>query len=478
MATLLRAAALAAVVAIAVIGGLQINKLIPDVGESSPSPTAEASPSTTPPVGCVNPPIDISTLIDMVPTGPLDPGVDPVACYGDNPLTFDATWYGGGVADCPAAPEPAWLACSAFSLQAAGDTRKLGAPQLFVAVDPSADLSSISEPYAQVRVTGHFDDPAAQTCRATQSFPGESPEPVAVTPEPVAETIERCRRTFVVTQVAPLIAGDPAVGTLVLRLDSSIDISGLDHVVTVEADGRIITTGDKEATNPFLERRLTAAGIQLLRDELDSTGLTDTSANYVPISKPGVEPPGRGSVVHTLKVGLPAGGPAVISWVAMFADDDLYYEPSPERETLDAMAVRLQTLDDWLPANAWADATAAPYLPARYHMLIQKLEWGGTPDELPVESSAVAWPLETSINDFGEPTESPALGSDIARCGMISADEAAAVINELEAAGARPGETVWTAFELGERANNRLVRITIARAMPDETSCEGGPLPV
>ena len=140
------------------------------------------------------------TLVDATQGDESDPQneqSDPVACYGNAPLTFDATWLGGGVADCPTAPEPAWLACSAFSLQPAGDARKVGAPQLFVAVDPSASLSVPSEPYPQVRVTGHFDDPAAQTCRATEPFPGVSPEPVSV-------MIENCRRQFVVTQVEPL----------------------------------------------------------------------------------------------------------------------------------------------------------------------------------------------------------------------------------------------------------------------------------
>jgi hypothetical protein len=147
--------------------------------------------------GCVYPPTDITTLIDLQSTGPLDPAGDPIACYGNAPLTFDATWVGGGVADCPAAPEPAWLACSAFSLQPAGDTRKVGAPQLFVAVDPSVS-ASFSEPFSQVRVTGHFDDPAAQTCRETQL--GGGAESLA----PTAETTERCRRTFVITDVVLL----------------------------------------------------------------------------------------------------------------------------------------------------------------------------------------------------------------------------------------------------------------------------------
>jgi hypothetical protein len=202
MTTFTRAAALTAVLAIAALLGFQFTSLFPDVGPSpSPSevttPSESATPSPSPtaslPPGCVNPPTDIATLIDQQ----VDPAADPVACYGDTPLTFDATWYGGGVADCPSAPEPAWLACSAFSLQAAGDTRKVGAPRLFVAVHPSAGVS-ISEPYAQVRVTGHYDDPAAQTCRETEL--GGGAESLA----PVAETIELCRRTFVITDVVAL----------------------------------------------------------------------------------------------------------------------------------------------------------------------------------------------------------------------------------------------------------------------------------
>ena len=208
MGRLLRATAVVAVVAIAAFVGLQFAKPTPGVGgPSSPSSTVVTtpSPSTSPsavptaslPAGCVNPPTDITTLIDLQSRGPLDPAGDPVACYGNAPLTFDATWLGGGVADCPAAPEPAWLACSPFSLQPFGDTRKLGAPQLFVAVDPSVSFSP-AEPFAQVRVTGHFDDPAALTCRETQLGGG------AETLAPVADTIERCRRVFVVTQVVPL----------------------------------------------------------------------------------------------------------------------------------------------------------------------------------------------------------------------------------------------------------------------------------
>ena len=206
MATLLRAAALTAVVALAILVGLQFASLFRNVGPqpspsevTTPSESAAASPTATLPAGCINPPTGITTLIDLPSSGPLDPAVDPVACYGNAPLTFEATWYGGGVADCPTAPEPAWLACSSFVLQAPGDTNKLSRAQLFVAVDPSVSFSP-SEPYAQVRVTGHYDDPAAQTCVQTSPTSGESAQPSTE----IIDIIDICRGTFVVTQVVPL----------------------------------------------------------------------------------------------------------------------------------------------------------------------------------------------------------------------------------------------------------------------------------
>ena len=161
-------------------------------GAASPSDASPYSAAATAsrPVGCAGEPLDLSALIAMTQGA----DVQPVACYGSAPLSFEANWAGGGVADCPAAPEPAWLACSPFSLRAAGDTRKVGAPQLFVAVDPA--IGTLPDSGSDVVVTGHFDDPAAQTCHETGSLPGDSPAPVA-------ETIERCRNTFVITDVTP-----------------------------------------------------------------------------------------------------------------------------------------------------------------------------------------------------------------------------------------------------------------------------------
>jgi len=157
--------------------------------------TAEASPTSSSvaveptPADCVNPPPDIATLSDQA---------DPVACYGSAPLSVDAYLTGSGVVEWMVVIEPAWLGNpTAGSLQLVGETRKVGAPFLLVAIDPASGVSLDDHWDSNVRITGHYDDPAAETCIETGRAFGE-------TPGPAADAIDICRRTFVVTEVVPL----------------------------------------------------------------------------------------------------------------------------------------------------------------------------------------------------------------------------------------------------------------------------------
>lgn len=180
------------VVGCAATGGASLSQSADPTAEQSPSAMPTSMASLSPAIGCLEAPPNLESLIEFQ-DGTRD---DPVVCFGDAPLTFDARWIGGGVADCPMAPEPAWLACSAFSLAPVGNTAKVGVPSLFVAVDPST--SSLPEVATDVRVTGHFDDPAAQTCHETVL--GGLAESLA----PAADTVEHCRNVLVITAVEPL----------------------------------------------------------------------------------------------------------------------------------------------------------------------------------------------------------------------------------------------------------------------------------
>lgn len=147
----------------------------------------------TPSAECINPPLDLLTLINQT---------EPAACYGDVPITIDAEVEGVGAIDC-APMEPVWMGCGAwvalqpiaaqagtpgFVLAATSDPRR---PQMFAAIHPETALEASDIMGRQLRVTGHFDDPAAQTCRQTEPVFDE------VTPPP--PDISSCRNLLVLT---------------------------------------------------------------------------------------------------------------------------------------------------------------------------------------------------------------------------------------------------------------------------------------
>ncbi len=255
-------------------------------------------------------------------------------------------------------------------------------------------------------------------------------------------------------------SAEPSAAAMVFRLLGGGE-AGRVHLITVMDDGRVITS-DPGGVNPPLERRLTPSGVELVRDELAATGLAETSAEYLPVPNPGAEPPGYGGVGPSLEVGRSDGETVVVSWFLFGDTEDDYFQPQPEAEALDALAARLSTLETWLPAEAWADATGAPHEPSAYLMAIDLEPWGGSLDELPVEYASVSWPLAGELVNFGAELSPPPFEI---RCGTVDAQEGDAVIRALEAAGAEPGFVGGLAFRLGDRAGTRHITVSLVPAL-------------
>jgi hypothetical protein len=256
---------------------------------------------------------------------------------------------------------------------------------------------------------------------------------------------------------------EPSAAALAVQLVGGSD-AGPYHVVTILADGRVITGDPLDATPP-LERRLTTAGIQLVRDEMAATGLTDTNANFSPIANPGVDPPGYIGDLGQLEIVQTGGSRVVISWNLYGDPDHVYYQPQPEAEALDALKVRLSTLASWLPALAWADAIAAPYVPAEYRILIDGAAWGGSVDELQ-DVTGLSWPAGVDATDLADVLAS---ADDETRCRLVDAAAGTAVIEALQAAGARREAEPYLRFRLGRNEGTRFVDITLVPLLPFDT---------
>jgi hypothetical protein len=166
--------------------------------QASASEDGGASPSTgpdrTPSAECINPPVDLLTLINQT---------DPVACYGDTEIIVEAEPTGVGAIDC-AGVAPAWFQCGSWvALQPivvgrqtsgfvlAATTGPPGLPSMFATIHPDTAVTSADIYGEQLRITGHFDDPAAQTCVETEAPFGEPSDP--------DDVIAYCRNLFVMT---------------------------------------------------------------------------------------------------------------------------------------------------------------------------------------------------------------------------------------------------------------------------------------
>lgn len=142
---------------------------------------------------CPDGAVDLETAISMT-------AVPLLYCSGDEPLTFDGYVVQGFGCNVMGTFEPDWLAhpcanMSYISPVAATD----GAGLLFLhypapgVTNPTLELDAAQH----VRITGHFDDPAAQGCSIS---PDDEPE-IAMTARDAIADVAVCRMRFVVTEV-------------------------------------------------------------------------------------------------------------------------------------------------------------------------------------------------------------------------------------------------------------------------------------
>ena len=146
---------------------------------------------------------DAAQLAGMTPWARL-------TCHGNDELVLEGRWIAGNGGIVPWTGEPAWLVMPSFDRALApGDG---GQPFPFVtAPDIPVDLEQFGA--AEVRITGHFDDPAANECVI------QAGEPLADQPAESVRT--HCRERFVVTSVeilGPVTHEPPVVGQLVHTL--------------------------------------------------------------------------------------------------------------------------------------------------------------------------------------------------------------------------------------------------------------------
>ncbi len=148
-------------------------------------------PSLTTTTTCPEDTIEVGDLLPMSP-------IERLVCLEDRPITLDAyiPWQEHVCGETGI--KPSWLGECLEVIDLHDEASDFSA-DLPARVHPSTGLQAHTlSQQLWVRVTGHYDDPAALTCRQT-------PQPGTVA-EPVEATILECRRQFVITALTEVAA--------------------------------------------------------------------------------------------------------------------------------------------------------------------------------------------------------------------------------------------------------------------------------
>jgi hypothetical protein len=94
---------------------------------------------------------------------------------------------------------------------------------------------------------------------------------------------------------------------------------------------------------------------------------------------------------------------------------------------LNTLVNRLTTLDQWLPATAWAESAWHPYEPSAIRLLVRNAD-ADPPDDTGIGETLVDWPTGGDPATFGEQTQLEE------RCGVVSGEDAEAWFAQLQPA--------------------------------------------
>jgi hypothetical protein len=144
-------------------------------------------------------------------------------------------------------------------------------------------------------------------------------------------------------------------------------------------------------------------------------------------------------------------------------EEATYYEPSPEREALDALARALRDPESMLGDDAWA-APAEPFVGADYQLVL--IPYRDAPPYGNPDIADMGLAYDGPIDEFGE--AAGAQGEVVTRCGVITRAEAASIVEVLAAADfGAVGLSMQTSGGIDWAEGNGTIDLFMLPRMPD-----------
>jgi len=253
--------------------------------------------------------------------------------------------------------------------------------------------------------------------------------------------------------------GDP-----LLSFEYGCDVTGpfQGPSTLIFGDGRVLH--NVGGAGEWRIRTLAADGLARVQSDLLGSPHLQASAEYRPVGRADAgEPPGHGLCLFTFTIAN-EGEPIEVTSVSWFGDAEEaeFYEPSPERKALDAIARNLMDINSVLGEASWEPAGWLPLIPNEYLLGIGPGQ-GPPPDEIVVvEPEALGLgDLET----FGEP-------SGGGRCGVIAREQAFALARALNTAGAEPNVPLTASVSMAFQTDDGWAYVSLYPLVPGSPACE------
>ena len=265
----------------------------------------------------------------------------------------------------------------------------------------------------------------------------------------------------------------PAVtpGELALRVVAACSIPSYpSHALpnfTLMANGTVIwrPIPPPTETGSLVTRSLTPVGVAELRDRIFGSGLFEGSARHELERRPGTpEPPGHGVCVHTFTAGSADNAVVVdsVGWLGE-KEESAYYQPAPQRQQLDELARALRDPESLVPEDAWVGPRSS-YVGADYQLVLEPTR--DAPSFNTTDISEIPLRHDGPLDEFG--VEGGDSGPPITRCGVITREEATAIVEALTANGfGEVGLDRATVGSLDWGDGNGIVDLFLMPRMPD-----------
>jgi hypothetical protein len=238
-------------------------------------------------------------------------------------------------------------------------------------------------------------------------------------------------------------------------------------------DGRLTTPSN----SGWVVRILSPVGVERVRNEVLDTGLFSESFDLpLELTSDAVECTDGIGLTFGAEIEIVTDGtPVAVSWERTGLPKECF-EPSAERDVLNALLERLTSLGKWLPVDAWEDQVPRPLEVDTFRLITvsqpHRPDLGDVPGTATVE-----WPLTDRLLTFGEPMAPPPFVPQYQlRCGVVTSQEREMVADALTDAGADVVDSTPSGFAsiavLDDPNHDATVAIILEALPPDRGSCE------